>query len=127
MTEPKSGLKLATITDAKSLYDHACKIGSMPVPRQTLIDLLVAKDLIEQEAIMFKRLPKSHMLADVLMKTVQPNVVLLQFLLHGVFSTLPTEQQEDELLIMSMNGGLARIPGWIPAEVGKVQLANLGH
>ena len=33
----------------------------------------------------------------------------------------------DELLIMSMNGGLARIPGWIPAEVGKVQLANLGH
>eukprot|EP00959_Pyramimonas_sp_CCMP1952_P074081 1548138-Pyramimonas_sp.AAC.1 len=30
----------ALVADAKSLDDHACKIGSMPVSRQTLVDLL---------------------------------------------------------------------------------------
>lgn len=86
----------ALVTDAKSLYDHTSKIGSMPVSRQTLIDLLVAKDLIEQEAIKFKWLPNSHMLADVLTKAVQPNEVLSQFLRHGLFSMVPTAEQEDE-------------------------------
>ena len=33
------------VTDAKSLYDHLHKTGSVPSERQTLIDLLIAKGL----------------------------------------------------------------------------------
>ena len=82
------------VTDAKSLFDHVSKVGSLPVPRQTLIDLLVARDLIEQEAIKFKWMPNSHMLADILTKAVAPNEVVLKFLRTGMFSLVPTEEQE---------------------------------
>ena len=34
-------------TDAKSLYDHLNTTGKIPKERQTMIDLLVARDLIE--------------------------------------------------------------------------------
>ena len=37
------------VTDAKSLYDYLVKEGSMPVERQTFIDVLLAKDLVEQK------------------------------------------------------------------------------
>ena len=37
------------VTDAKSLYDHMCTTGQIPSERQTMLDLLVAKDLLEQE------------------------------------------------------------------------------
>ena len=39
------------VTDAKSLYDNLQKDGSLPAERQTLLDVLVAKDLIEQNCI----------------------------------------------------------------------------
>ena len=86
----------ALVTDAKSLFDHMGKIGSLPVSRQTLIDLLVARDLIEQETIKLKWLPNTHMLADILTKAVQPNNVLELFLKTGLFSLVPTRQQESE-------------------------------
>ena len=41
------------VTDAKSMYDHLSKSGSIPTERQTLIDLLVARDLHENGAISF--------------------------------------------------------------------------
>ena len=86
----------ALVTDAKSLFDHMSKIGSLPVSRQTLIDLLVARDLIEQETIKLNWLPNAHMLADILTKAVQPNSVLELFLKTGLFSLVPTSQQETE-------------------------------
>ena len=86
----------ALVTDAKSLFDHMSEIGSLPVSRQTLIDLLVARDLIEQETIKFKWLPNTHMLADILTKAVQPNSVLELFLKTGLFSLVPTSQQDNE-------------------------------
>ena len=39
------------VTDARSLYDHMHKTGSVPTERQTLIDLLIAKDLVEAGAV----------------------------------------------------------------------------
>ena len=39
------------VTDAKSLFDHLGKTGSVPKEKQTLIDLLTARDLVEQEAV----------------------------------------------------------------------------
>ena len=85
------------VTDAKSLFDHLNKTGSIPTERQTLIDLLVARDLQENNAIMFKWLPNSHMLADVLTKATRPNAIYIKFRDSGMFSLAPTtEQTEDE-------------------------------
>ena len=39
-----------SVTDAKSLYDHMSTTGQIPQERQTMLDLLVAKSLLEQEA-----------------------------------------------------------------------------
>ena len=86
------------VTDAKSLYDHIGKVGSMPTSRQTLIDLLVARDLVEQKAIMLKWLPNTHMLADILTKATAPTPVLIKFLEHGLFSLVPTVEQESHEL-----------------------------
>ena len=63
------------VTDAKSMFDHLSKSGSIPTERQTLIDLLVARDLHEQGAVRLFWLPNKHMLADVLTKAVHPNQV----------------------------------------------------
>ena len=38
-------------TDAKSLYDHLNTTGKIPKERQTMIDLLVARDLIEAGSV----------------------------------------------------------------------------
>ena len=85
------------VTDAKSLFDHLNKTGSIPTERQTLIDLLVARDLQDNNAIMFKWLPNSHMLADVLTKATRPNAIHVKFRDSGMFSLAPTaEQTEDE-------------------------------
>ena len=85
------------VTDAKSLFDHLNKTGSIPTERRTLIDLLVARDLQENNAIMFKWLPNSHMLADVLTKATRPNDIYIKFRDSGMFSLVPTtEQTEDE-------------------------------
>ena len=47
----RTGLRISGIlaTDANSLFDTFLKGGSTPVERQTLIDVLVAKDLVEQK------------------------------------------------------------------------------
>jgi hypothetical protein len=67
------------VTDAKSLYDHLHKTGSVPSERQTLIDLLIAKDLQEAAAIIVKWVPTTYQLADVLTKAmpVPPVMALL--------------------------------------------------
>ena len=48
------------VTDAKSLFDHMSKIGTIPISRQTLIYLLVARDLIEAKSIELKWLPNTN-------------------------------------------------------------------
>ena len=52
------------VTDAKSLYDHLRKTGGIPSERQTLIDLLIAKDLQEAAAVVIRWVPTSHQLAE---------------------------------------------------------------
>ena len=84
------------VTDAKSMYDHLGKTGSVPVERQTLIDLLVARDLNESGAIELKWMPNKHMLADVLTKAVAPNEVYELFRDKGLFSLVPSACQSAE-------------------------------
>ena len=66
------------VTDSKSMFDHLGKSGSVPTERQTLIDMLVARDLHESGTIRLHCLPNRHMLADVLTKAVTPNEVYLK-------------------------------------------------
>jgi hypothetical protein len=56
------------VTDARSLYDHINKTGSLPSERQTLIDLLIARDLTEAKAITVRWVPTTHQLADIFTK-----------------------------------------------------------
>ena len=84
------------VTDAKSLYDHLTKTGSIPTERQTLIDLLVARDLHEQGAIAIKWLPQKHMIADVLTKATTPNEVFNRLVRDGLYSLVPTKEQVAE-------------------------------
>ena len=37
------------VTDAKPLHDHLTTTGSLPAERATVMDLLAAKDLVEQD------------------------------------------------------------------------------
>jgi hypothetical protein len=85
------------VTDSKSLYDHLITTGSVPTERQTLIDLLVARDLHESDAVIMKWLPNRHMVADVLTKALTPNEVYDDLLRSNRYSLVPTENQvKDE-------------------------------
>jgi hypothetical protein len=66
------------VTDARSLYDHLCTTGSMPSERQTLIDLLIARDLTEAKAMEIRWVPTTHMLADALTKSMKLSDVIVQ-------------------------------------------------
>ena len=81
------------VTDAKSLFDHLGKTGSIPKEKQTLIDLLTARDLMESKAMMLRWMPNRHMLADMLTKKVAPTEVVLRFLREGIYSAVPSEQE----------------------------------
>ena len=70
------------VTDARSLYDHINKTGSLPSERQTLIDLLVAKDLVEPQAVKVCWVPTTQ-LADIFTKLMKPPAVAETFLKTG--------------------------------------------
>ena len=79
------------VTDARSLFDHIKKTGSLPTERQTLIDLLVARDLVEANAVKVCWVPKTHQLADVFSKLMKPPPVMEKFLKTGFYSLLQTD------------------------------------
>jgi len=84
------------VTDAKSLYDNLQKDGSLPAERQTLLDVLVAKDLVEQKCIDIRWLANSHQFADFLTKPEVVTPILQTFLRDGVLSLVPTQAQEND-------------------------------
>ena len=56
------------VTDPGSLYDHLQKDVSLPAERQTLLDVLVAEDLVEQKCNILRWLPNKQLFADFLTK-----------------------------------------------------------
>ena len=80
------------VTDAKSLYDHLHKTGSVPSERQTLIDLLIAKDLQEAAAVVIRRVPTLCQLADILTKAMSAPPVLALLLEEGLCSLVQTRE-----------------------------------
>ena len=94
------------ITDAKSLYDHLNTTGKIPKERQTMIDLLVARDLIESGALKLSWVPTMHMLADVLTKMMRPTEIFVKFREEQRYSLMRTsENQEKEQWRLQLRQG----------------------
>ena len=60
----------------------------------TLIDLLVARDLVETKVIDLKWMPTTLMVADVLTKEMKPSTQVKRLLEEGRYSLAPTEDDE---------------------------------
>ena len=56
------------VTDAKALYDHLVKTGHMTSERQTALDILAAKQLIEAGVVAISWVPTFRQFADCLTK-----------------------------------------------------------
>ena len=83
------------VTDARSLYDHLGKTGSVPKERQTLIDLLVARDLVEAGTVILRWVPTTHMLADILTKTQALSAVFRRLVTALRYSLKPTVEEVE--------------------------------
>jgi hypothetical protein len=84
------------VTDARSLYDHINKTGSLPSERQTLIDLLIARDLTEANAILVKWVPTTHQLADILTKLMKAPPVLSKVLHEQEYCLIGNDKELRE-------------------------------
>ena len=94
------------VTDAKSLYDHLRTTGSIPAERQTLIDLLIARDLCENGVLEIRWVPTAHQLADVLTKMMKVPETMHQFLTQQKYCLVQTEvQQEREAHLKHLRQG----------------------
>jgi len=83
------------IADARSLYDHLNKTGSAPKEKRILIDLLVARDLTEANALKLRWTPTTHMLADILTKETAMTVVFGKFLKDGLYCLTQTAEEQE--------------------------------
>ena len=58
----------ALVTDAKSLYDHMWSTSQIPTEHQTMLDLLVCKDMLQKKAYDLCWVPTQRQCADALTK-----------------------------------------------------------
>ena len=71
-----------------------------------MIDLLVAKDLIEHGTVQIRWVPTGHMLADMLTKAMTPPAVAETFLRDGLYSLVQTEEaQQREAYRLALRQG----------------------
>ena len=63
-------VKGVEVTDAKSLFDHLQTTGQVPSERQTMLDLMVARDMMEQGAYELKWVPTHRQHTDGLTKSL---------------------------------------------------------
>ena len=84
------------VTDAKSLFDHLSTTGSVLKKRQTLVDLLITRELVENKAVIMRWVPTTHMLADMLTKSMTPIEAAQRFLSEETYSLTPSQEKEEE-------------------------------
>jgi len=84
------------VTDAKSLYDHLRTTGSIPNERQTLIDLLIARDLCENGIVEIRWVPTAHQLADVLTKMMRVPETMSKFLRDQEYCLVQTVEAQGK-------------------------------
>ena len=81
------------ITDAKSLFDHCHKTGHLAQERQTALDLLMVKGLIENNQLYLRWVPTFRQLADSLTKNMK-DVLLTAFKREGQVCIVSTKEDE---------------------------------
>ena len=65
------------VTDAKALFDHCHTTGGLAQERQTAIDLLMAKQWIEEKLMTLKWVPTFKQVADALTKSMKDTLLTL--------------------------------------------------
>lgn len=83
------------ITDAKSLFDHLTTTGQIPTERQTLLDLLTAKDLVENKVVDMRWVPTYKQHADYLTKLMLA-WLWVEFTNKGLISLRETTEEAQE-------------------------------
>ena len=78
------------------MRDHINKTGSLPSERQTLIDLLIARDLTEAKTITVRWVPTTHQLADILTKIMRAPPVLSKLFKHQLYCLIGDESEQVE-------------------------------
>ena len=86
-------VKGGIVTDAKSLYDHMNTTGQIPQERQTMLDLLAAKDLLEQDAFRFFWVPTHRQFADGLTKKMK-DLLWTEYMTKGTISLVQTGEEQ---------------------------------
>ena len=84
----------ALITDAKSLYDHCCKVGHMASERQTALDILTIKDMIQEQLISTHWTPTFKQMADSLTKEMD-DALIQEFKRSGSLCLVQTKADEE--------------------------------
>lgn len=82
------------VTDAKSLYDHLQTTGQIPTERQTMLDLLVCKDLLEVGGYDLWWVPTHRQHGDGLTKHMR-NVLWEQYIKEGWISLKETKKEAE--------------------------------
>ena len=89
----KEDLKVGgtAVTDAKALYDHLLKTGHMTAERQTALDILAAKQLVESGAVSISWVPTFRQFADGLTKDMLDEL-FTRFKKEGLLSLKETPE-----------------------------------
>ena len=61
-----------------------------------MIDLLAARELAEDGSVSLRWVPTTHMVADMLTKSMTPPTAVLQFLKDGIMALKPTSEEQKE-------------------------------
>ena len=93
------------VTDAKALYDHCLTTGHMAQERQTAIDLLMSKRMIEERQMDLRWVPTFKQLADSLTKSMR-DVLLTQWKCDGLvcLTSTPEDLQDESRRAMIRKG-----------------------
>ena len=79
------------VTDAKALYDHLLKTGHMTAERQTMLDILAAKQLVESSVMAVAWVPTFRQYADGLTKDM-PDELFRKFKTSGLLCLRETPE-----------------------------------
>ena len=98
-TQWKESLRIpgVVVTDAKALFDHLLKTGHLTAERQTMLDILAAKQLIESASMKVAWVPTFRQFADGLTKDMLDEL-FAQFKRTGTLSLVetPADQKLEE-------------------------------
>ena len=80
------------VTDARSLYDHLGTTGQVPSERQTMLDLMVTREMLEASTFHLRWVPTYRQYADGLTKRMN-NPLWTEFSAKGLLSLKETQEE----------------------------------